>query len=86
MKFNINNYVKVKLTAAGKAELRRQRSELMSEYQNINLGEFKLPDEDADGWSKWQLHVLMNTFGHMCVNGSYSLPFETTIKIIQEKK
>ena len=81
MDFNINHYVKVKLTGAGKAELRRQYEEFRSQNPKVKLPRFELPKEDEEGWSKWQLWNLMNTFGHMLFLGSIEIPFDPTIKI-----
>jgi hypothetical protein len=50
MIFNINDRVKVKLTLYGRSKL----------FEN----EFYfLPEEDEDGWSEWQLWVLMEQLG-----------------------
>lgn len=78
--FNINGYVYVKLTDAGRKEIRR-RTEELEDYYNKPRGTFSdHKEEDADGWSKWQMHELMNTFGEMTTVGS-ELPFETTIRL-----
>lgn len=72
--FNINNAVKVKLTDAGRKELKRQHDDLgiKKEYKEIPT--------DKDGYSSFQLHTLMNSFGHMMVMG-VEPPFEITIRI-----
>ncbi len=64
--FNINNYVHVRLTAKGRNVLHSQK--------------IKIPSEDQNGFSKWQLWELMNTFGPYLHNGE-TVPFETTIKL-----
>jgi hypothetical protein len=79
MLFNLNDYVWVKLTYIGRAALRQQVEDLRKEFPQISHI-YSLPKEDKKGWSKWQLHVLMSTFGHMLGNGM-DLPFETEIKI-----
>ena len=82
MKFNINNYVRVKLNDRGKKILREQHEKFIADNPRISdeFKEFKLPIDD-DGWSKWQMWKLFETFGqHMwlgCV-----IPFETEIEII----
>lgn len=53
MLYNINNYVKVKLTNNGR---------LILKEQNIN------PSEE-DGWTKFQLWDLMSIFGPYLCNG-----------------
>ena len=78
--FNINDYVYVKLTPYGK-EILDKDSEDLARYWNKPRDFFKRNiKEDEDGYSKWQLHNLMESFGKHCFNGC-NLPFETTIKI-----
>ena len=79
--FNINHYVYVKLTDVGKKEHRRQYDELWKGQPA--LYSYRPPEEDAEGWSKWQMHDLMFTFGHLCI-GFSNVPFETTIRIETE--
>lgn len=80
VEFNINDYVYVKLTDAGRKKFRR-RTEELEDYYNKPRGTFYAPrEEDADGWSKWQMDVLTNTFGEMITIGN-ELPFETTIRL-----
>jgi len=80
VEFNINDYVYVKLTAAGKQEFRRQVEELEDYWKKPRGALSNHKEEDADGWSKWQMHELMNTFGEMTTIGN-ELPFETTIRL-----
>lgn len=80
MKFNVNEMVKVKLTSAGLEELKRQHEDL--KQSTGYKGEFSEPTVDEDGYSLWQLWVLMSTFGHMMINGG-DVPFETEIIIVQ---
>lgn len=77
-KFNINNYVKVKLTGRGRKIHRDNFEALLREYPNAKL-EYEPPQEDAEGWSKWQLHDLMFEFGSHV--GTNPLPFEVEIII-----
>lgn len=63
--FNINDYVRVKLTFIGWALLN---------------GKNRIVSEDTEGWSRWQLWDLMNTFGTSLYNGC-DVPFETNIRI-----
>jgi hypothetical protein len=79
LKFNMNNSVKVKLNDIGHAELKRQHDELYSELK-IDKEYIKRPT-DNDGYSSFQMHDLMNRFGHMMIMG-HQTPFETlSIKI-----
>lgn len=79
MLFNLNDYVKVKLTRTGKEILFKivlqQKYPEASCYRN-----FILPEEDSNGWSNWQLWELMNIFGSHMANGTLP-PFEFDIKI-----
>ncbi len=78
-KFNMNNSVKVKLSDIGHSELKRQHDAL---YADLNIDkEYVKRNTDSDGYSSFQMHDLMNTFGHMMVMG-HQTPFETlSIKI-----
>ena len=70
--FNMNNSVKVKLSGLGRAELKKQHTG-HTEYVEKSV--------DSDGFSTFQMHDLMNTFGHMMVMGC-EMPFEhLTIRI-----
>jgi len=79
LEFNINHYVFVQLTDTGKQILKHHHDEL-NRFSNGFLGEFKPVEEDADGWSKWQMWDLMAKLGKGCRNGSKP-PFFTTIKL-----
>lgn len=83
MKFNINNYVMVKLTDYGRNELQRQHDELVK--TTGYKGAYQPPKTDSDGYSKFQLWDLMATFGHMIFNGC-NPPFETEIFIGEKKE
>ncbi len=78
-KFNMNNSVKVKLNDIGHAELKRQHDEL---YNDLFIDkEYVKRTTDIDGYSSFQMHDLMNRFGHMMRMG-HQTPFETlSIKI-----
>lgn len=69
MKFNVNNYVKVKLTKRGK--------EIMEEE-----GVMSKPKPDAEGFSKFQMWELMQIFGNYVYNGC-EIPFEMEIEIME---
>lgn len=79
--FNINEYVKVKLTPHGRRIHKEDHVNFWKEAGRKPPFEYTPPEEDADGWSKWQLHALMEKFGpYMCLIGP--LCFETTIQVI----
>lgn len=79
MEFNINNYVRVRLTDAGRAHHRKEWEELLAGTKLT----YTPPVEDAGGWSRWQLWNLMQVFGPMIGMGMPS-PFGTVIDILVE--
>ena len=80
MKFNINNYVRVRLTDYGKRMLMEQFLEGKRKHPEV-FREFNLPKEDKDGWSTWQMWNLISTFGNYIRLGGEP-PFHTEIEII----
>ena len=58
IEFNLNDTVWVQLTKIGLAEHKKQYKDLYG-----NIFNYEPPRTDEDGWSKWQLWELMNTFG-----------------------
>lgn len=77
--FNVNEPVWVKLTERGRKIHRAQNDAINEQFPNVNL-EYRAPEEDAEGWSKWQMWSLMQTFGAHIGMG-IEPPFETTIAI-----
>lgn len=76
--FNVNDYVEVKLTDYGRQALRANYDKLGASCGGKLAFEFKLPQEDKEGWSRWQMWSLMQDLGpHIGMNP----PFETTIRI-----
>jgi hypothetical protein len=86
--FNINDYVRVKLTDYGRYIHMRQFYE---NYSGVHtLGEkqsikYSPPKEDREGYSRWQLWNLMSTFGEYMGLGFENL-FETSIEFEIENK
>jgi len=76
--FNVNEYVLVKLNAIGLAELKRQYEELRADMSQLQ--EYTPPTVDDDGYCKFQMWSLMNTFGHM-MRPTMEPPFDTNIKL-----
>ena len=70
MKFNVNNYVRVKLTEVGKNIL---------EAEEIKY----LPDEE--GFVRFQMWELMQIFGNHMWNGC-DIPFETNIGLEENEQ
>lgn len=81
-RLNMNNAVMVKQNEAGHKEMERQHNEL---YETIGLKyrPFVRKGCDENGYSSFQLHTLMNTFGHMVTLGS-KLPFDDCSIFIPE--
>lgn len=80
MKFNINNYVKVKLTDFG----REIHSDWWNSLDSSWMRPYRSPTEDAEGYSVWQLWHLMEIFGeHIHLGGKN--PFETEIEILEKQ-
>lgn len=79
--FNINNYVMVKLTPQGRYLHRKAHHEFMASLPRIPDLTYTPPAEDEEGWSKWQLWHLMETFGPHISMGAEP-PFETEIRIL----
>ena len=70
IEINLNEYVYVKLTEAGVAKLKADHEALGVPWA------FKMPTVDDDGYTRFQLHELMHTFGPMCFLGEPSPPFK----------
>lgn len=80
IEFNVNHYVWVKLTDLGR-EIHREKYQIL--FMEITGGArfaYTPPEEDSGGWSRWQMHDLMATFGEHMHMGS-PLPFETGIRL-----
>ena len=75
--FNINEWVSVRLTDLGRAH-HRFDFDCWTAAAGIDIP-YNPPKEDAEGWSKWQLWSLMQTFGPI-VGVALPPPFEANIK------
>ena len=87
--FNINDYVKIKLTEAGIAILKNRHDSILKDFAGNpealkTLGEFKNPEVDENGYTEMQMWAVMQVFGKYMYNGNPKLPFETTIAISEE--
>ena len=67
MKINLNDNVRIRLTDLGRKKLK-------------DNGRYQFLEEDADGWSEWQLWDVMSTFGPSMTLG-FEIPLETTIEV-----
>ena len=79
--FNVNNYVRVQLNEVGRRILRENHEALRRQVPTVF--EYRPPEEDEDGWSKWQLWSLMSQFGPHIYLGCM-LPFGGVIEINTE--
>lgn len=77
--FNLNHHVYVHLTEYGHKALRRYHDE--TDRKRGRVTHYHAPKEDKDGYSQWQLWVLMEVFGPMLHGGMNDQPFFTNIKI-----
>lgn len=82
MKFNVNSYVRVKLTDLGRERLKADHDALWVGRKRTY--DYHLPPEDADGWSKWQLWDLMESLGKYMGMGRHP-PFETEMEIVPDR-
>ena len=81
IKWNINYYMKVKLTQAGIDELKRRHEERARKFPQVKI--FQKPFElklDKDGYYRKQGWVIMEELGHMCLMGG-ALPFSCNVII-----
>jgi len=83
VRFNVNHYVRVKITQHGKKCLRKNYDDLAKSYGGKLGFKFRLPKADADGWTQFQMHDLMANFGQHMYCGC-KIPFETEIEILFE--
>lgn len=81
--FNINHRVMVKITPAGYAHLQKRDDEMRAQFPGVGVKwdeavRRKRYADDHDGWTEWQMHDLMHTFGSVTTMGA-DVPFETEI-------
>lgn len=82
MKFNINDNVRVKLTGYGRKVHKQNSLDTWLEYGQAWPYTYYAPKEDAEGWSLWQLWVLMKEFGEYQIMCGPSC-FSTEIEIVE---
>ncbi len=81
-KFNVNGYIKVKLTGVGIKEMERQHNQIYQGY--LNPPQFcDTLAIDEDGYIKFQMWELLAKFGHMIPDypSCGTPPFDTDILI-----
>jgi len=81
MKISLNNKVKVKLNEYGFKIHKNRWKLLFSNYGHT----YEPPKVDAEGYTEFHLHELINQYGPFLYNGC-ALPFESTELIIEETK
>ena len=80
--FNINETVRVRLTDFGRKVHRERFRKLNAQIPLSADLKYTPPKEDDEGWSEWQMWVLIDTFGEhigMCKQQ----PFQTNIEVEQ---
>ena len=85
MKFNINDTVKVKLTEYGIKILRDKFEQQHKLFPTI-FCEFAPPEQDENGYSEFQLWVLMRDFGGELMTQLAPNTFGNWIEIPEEKR
>lgn len=76
--FNVNHFVRVKLTDEGRRIHRQRFRKLNATVKITSNMKYSPPVEDSDGWSRWQLWSLMQAFGEHC--GLQNNPFHCDIE------
>lgn len=77
---NLNDHVWVRLTDLGRELHREQHEALRKDVPK--LGPYREPQEDAEGFTKWQLWQLMQHFGPAICLGC-DPPFDLTIRLTE---
>lgn len=88
MKLHLNDSVKVRLTPQGKEYLKNQHDNLYARRPSYNKPIFKLPAEDAEGYSEFQLWILIKDFADY-FNGMRVFsepPFQAEIEIVERSE
>ena len=85
MKFNMNSNVKVKLTERGHKILQDNIDAINKMYPKAKM-EYKRKETDENGYTKFQLHDLMSTFGEHIRLGFNEQPFDIDIIFPDETK
>lgn len=86
MRFNVNNYVRVKLTEEGRQILRDEYAKRAAQHPADYFGwSYVEPVADQEGYVRFQLWSFMQKFGpHMHLG--MKMPFDAEIDIIEAQK
>lgn len=84
--FNVNYFVKVRLTDAGREFHKKLHQDFSSKVKARTGKEFPYtpPSEDSDGYSRWQLWSLMQEFGD-AIGLGLVMPFDPVIQLLNEE-
>jgi hypothetical protein len=82
-KFNINSVVNVRLTKFGKELHKKDWEDFWNSMGRLDEFPYTPPEEDENGYCKFQMWNLMDKFGSYCGMGR-EIPFDTVI-LIDEK-
>lgn len=84
MKIHINDTVKVRLTQQGKEYLKDQHDMLYANLPLHNKPAFKLPTENAEGYSEFQFWILIKDFANYFNSMQIfsEPPFQAEIEIV----
>jgi hypothetical protein len=78
MEFNMNDRVQIRLTTIGRTVVANDDAEVRAVFPSYGG---MTVNEDADGWSEWQLWEVMQVFGPSIYLAGKP-PFDTTIRIL----
>ena len=84
MRFNVNKYVRVRLTDYGR-QIHRENFDRLNVFSRGALGEYTPPEEDENGWSEWQMWCLMGEFGRALKTPTANIPFESEIELVEDR-
>ena len=80
--FNINDYIKVKLTQRGTEILRQNHNRIFGQVDLLDKRPFQEPSIDEDGYCKFQMWQFCEEFGGIGMGEfNQNPPHETNIKI-----
>lgn len=86
MLFNVNHYVRLRLTDEGRRIHRANYDGLMSGMPSHvrDTIPYVPPETDAEGWSKFQMWDAMRIFGPWMAMTARN-PFDLTIDIVEQR-
>jgi hypothetical protein len=86
MKFNLNDNCKVRLTDHGREILQRDHYDFWMKCNHPEFANnYHPPIEDVNGWSTWQMWILMQKLGQYQGIGVKNV-FDLDIEIVETNK